>query len=543
MNGNIEHNRVIDVLVIGGGGAGSAAAVQLGRVRRSVVVVDSGEPRNAPAAHMQGYLGHDGAAPADFLARAHNEVRAYGTEIVGDRIIGVTETTDRLVCTTAAGRTYRARRILVATGLRDLLPEIPGVAEHWGDRVIHCPWCHGWEARDQRIAVIDSAPATEGTPGHAIGPHQALLFAQLSDRVTLVANPSGMADDQRERLRLGGVAIVEGPATAITTGEDGNGLAVSLRTDGAADRVGDGSGERVLQVDVAVVAPRFAPNVSMVEHLVDVDDHPSGMGRHVVVDEVTGTTSHPRIFAAGNVADPMQQVLHAAAHGSRVATMINMSLLEDDIENARRTESDQQEWDRRYTDRGEQMWSGQPNGSLVGEVAGLPPGRALDVGCGEGADAVWLAEQGWEVTGTDISTIAIERARAAATARSIDVAFAVADGLADPPPPAAFDLVTVSYPAFPRPRGLAAFGTIADAVVPGGCLLVIGHVLDDDSLRTATEHGFDPDRYLSLDDIVEIVAPDFTIEVDETRERPNAPADAHHSQDRILLARRVSRDR
>lgn len=538
MNGNIEHNRAVDVLVIGGGGAGSAAAVQLGRVRRSVVVVDSGEPRNAPAAHMRGYLGHDGAAPADFVARAHDDVRAYGTEIVGDRIVGVTETTDRLVCMTAAGRTYRARRVLVATGLRDLLPEIPGVAEHWGDRVIHCPWCHGWEVRDQRIAVIDSAPATEGTPGHAIGAHQALMFAQLSDRVTLVATPAGMADDQLERLRLGGVAIEEGPATAITTGEDGNGLAVSLRTDDATDR-DDGSGERMLQVDVAVVAPRFAPNVSMVEHLVGVDDHPSGMGRHVVVDQVTGVTSHPRIFAAGNVADPMQQVLHAAAHGSRVATMINMSLLEEDIENARRADSEQQEWDRRYTDRGEQMWSGQPNGSLVAEVAGLSPGRVLDVGCGEGADAVWLAEQGWEVTGTDISTIAIERARTAATARGINVAFAVADGLADPLPRASFDLVTISYPSFSRPRGLADFWPIADAVAPGGCLLVIGHVLDDDSLHTATEHGFDPDHYLSLDDIVETVSPHFTIEVDETRDRPNAPADAHHSRDRILRARRT----
>ncbi|WP_040492253.1 bifunctional NAD(P)/FAD-dependent oxidoreductase/class I SAM-dependent methyltransferase [Ilumatobacter nonamiensis] len=515
----------IDVLVIGGSAAGSAAALQLGRVRRSVVVVDAGEPRNAPAAHMQGYLGHDGMAPADFVARAHDEVRAYGTEIVVDRIIEVTDDEDRLVGTTESGRTFRARRILLATGLRDLLPDIPGVWENWGDRVIHCPWCHGWEVRDQRIAVIDTT---------GMGTHQALIFAQLSARVTLVVNTEAtLTDEQRERLELAGVAVEDRSVIAIDAQDDH----LTLNLGGAA--VDDSASGR-LDVDVAAVAPRFEPNATVVEHLVDVADHMSDLGRVVAADALTGLTSHPRIHAAGNVADPMQQVLHAAAHGSRVATMLNVSLIEEDLDDARRSAEERTEWNDRYAGRGDQMWSGNPNGSLVAEVSGVAPGRALDVGCGEGADAIWLAQQGWEVTATDISTTAIARARAAASARAVDVSFEAVDAAVDPPPAASFDLVTIAYPSFKRDNGARTFRSILDSVARGGALFVIGHVLDEEALKHAHEHGFDPAIYLLLDDMVDLLPRDFSIEVDDTRERPNAPADSHHSQDRVLVLRRDS---
>lgn len=209
-----------------------------------------------------------------------------------------------------------------------------------------------------------------------------------------------------------------------------------------------------------------------------------------------------------------------------------------DLDRARRSAAEQTEWNERYVERGSQMWSGNPNGSLVAEVSGLIPGRALDVGCGEGADAIWLAQQGWQVTATDISTVAIERARSAGSTLDADVEFRVADAATDPPESASFDLVTIAYPAFKRDNGAPTFRSIAAAVAPGGRLLVIGHVLDDEALRHAADHGFDPEQYLLLDDMREIVADAFTIETDQERERPNAPADSHHSHDRVLIARR-----
>ena len=200
-------NTTIDVLVIGGGAAGSAAALQLGRIRRSVVVIDGVDPRNAPAAHMHGYLGHDGRPPGDFLTTAHAELAAYGVDVVGGRVTRVLEDGDRLACTCENGDVYRARRVVLATGLTDVLPDIPGIGEHWGDRVIHCPWCHGWEVRDQRIAVTDTS---------GIGTHQALLFAQLSDDVTLIRNhDQPLTDDDAERLGLGGVRVEHRQATGV----------------------------------------------------------------------------------------------------------------------------------------------------------------------------------------------------------------------------------------------------------------------------------------------------------------------------------------
>lgn len=307
-------NHHTDVLIIGASAAGAAAALQLGRARRSVVVVDAGEPRNAAAAHMQGYLGHDGLAPTQFLEIAHAELAAYDVVVTPGRIVSVRDDGDRMIATAENGDSYSARRVLLASGLTDVLPEIDGVQEHWGTRVIHCPWCHGWEVRDQRIAVLDTT---------GLGSHQALLFRQLSDEVTLIRNHrQALTDEELDRLQLGGIMVETRPATAIVERED------------RLDVLLNGGGQ--LGVDVAVVAPRFEPNTAMLGDLAEIADHPSGLGRHVVVDEM-GRTSHPKIFAAGNVTDPMQQVLHAAAHGSKIAPMLHIGLINEDIDRAQQS--------------------------------------------------------------------------------------------------------------------------------------------------------------------------------------------------------------
>jgi SAM-dependent methyltransferase len=195
---------------------------------------------------------------------------------------------------------------------------------------------------------------------------------------------------------------------------------------------------------------------------------------------------------------------------------------------------DAEEWDARYATHDGQMWSGRPNGTLVAELQGVAPGRALDVGCGEGADAVWLAGQGWQVTAVDISGVAIDRARNGAPEASVD--WQCRDLLADPPAPSSFDLIVISYPALSHPAGAAGVRAMAAAVVSGGHLLVIGH--DHDHHTDPAEHGFDPADYVSIDEMIEIITSSFEIVTDEVRDRPDPPADARHQTDRILRARR-----
>lgn len=199
-------------------------------------------------------------------------------------------------------------------------------------------------------------------------------------------------------------------------------------------------------------------------------------------------------------------------------------------------------WDLRYADAGDVMWSGNPNGTVEVELADVPPGRALDIGCGEGADALWLAKRGWEVTAVDVSPVAIDRAKAIAAANGMTdaVTWRATNVLTDPPPPGAYDLVLMMYPAFHHPVAPETIRRIVDAVAGGGTLLVVHHVVDQE---LAAEHGFDPSEFVSVAQIAEAVSSaqdcDFTVEVHETRARPNPPPGSHHADDEVLrLARK-----
>ncbi len=384
--------RHCDVAVVGGSAAGLAAALQLGRQRRSVIVIDAGEPRNAPAAHMHSYLGYDGLPPAELAAIGREEVRSYGVEVVAGRAVDVTRTDDgRFRVELVGGHSVIARRVLAATGLVDELPDIDGLAEHWGGDVIHCPFCHGFEVRDQRIVQIVT---------HPMGLHPAGLFRQLSDRFTLVLHDGVDADaPELDALRAAGVNVVDGRVRSI----------VDRRR--RPRRRGRVDGRRPASTPTrwrSAPASACGPTPSH-RSASSRSAHPNGLGDFVETDPI-GETSVPGLYAAGNVTDPSQQVLQAAANGSRVGGMISFSLAHDDIEAAARPSANEADWDHRYG--GDQMWSGNPNGTLVNEIDGLAPGRALDVGAGEGGDAVWLAEQGWQVTANDISQRALDRVAA-----------------------------------------------------------------------------------------------------------------------------------
>ena len=175
------------------------------------------------------------------------------------------------------------------------------------------------------------------------------------------------------------------------------------------------------------------------------------------------------------------------------------------------------------------MWSGRPNGRLVAEVAGLDPGRALDVGCGEGADAIWLARHGWTVTAIDVSDVAVGRAREAAERAGVTVDWVCGDALSTSFPARSFDLVSMQYPALPKAAGEAAVRTLLDTVRPGGLLLAVYHDLDDEHREHMKSRGVDPADYVGADDLVLLLGDDFTVERARRRaaHRPAARRPAH----------------
>jgi SAM-dependent methyltransferase len=197
-----------------------------------------------------------------------------------------------------------------------------------------------------------------------------------------------------------------------------------------------------------------------------------------------------------------------------------------------------EEWDARYGERDRAMWSGRPNGRLVAEVADLRPGRVLDVGCGEGADAIWLAQQGWTVTAIDVAEVAIARARAAAEQAGASVDWIVGDVLATPLPPRSFDLVSLQYPALPKASGDDAVRALLQTIRPGGVLLAVYHDLDHDHLAHLRERGVDPDDYLGIDDLVRLIDDDVTIEHNAVEDRIDPPPNTRHIADVVLRARR-----
>lgn len=511
--------RHADVAIVGGSAAGLAAALQLGRQRRSVIVVDAGEPRNAPAAHMHSFLGREGQPPSGLVAAGREEVRSYGGEILEGRVLAVTRDGDRFRASLDDGRTIVARRVLAATGLVDELPDIEGLAEHWGRDVIHCPFCHGYEARDQRIVQIVT---------HARGLHTAPLFRQLSARLTVLVHGNVAVDeDTVEALRAAGVSVDHGVVQRVVAGADGR--ITSVEVDG-----------RRIEADAIVLSPRFRVRAEPFEPVgLPLTAHPSGVGE-VVETDASGATSVPGLYAAGNVTDPSQQVLQAAADGSRIGGMISFDLAEEDLAALSRPTAGESDWDGRYGD--EHIWSGNPNGALVHEVDAMAPGRALDVGAGEGGDAIWLAERGWRVTATDISRRALDRVEAEATRRNLQVECRHADANADGPfESRAYDLVTAHYASIPRTPDDRAVHNLLDAVAPGGVLLVVSHDLEP---MLADRHGrpFDPLAYVQVDHVAAAVAdaPDWDVEVHDLRPRPPgaAVAASHHVDDIVLRARR-----
>lgn len=468
-----------DVVVVGGGAAGLSAALTLARARRSVTVVDAGEPRNAPAAGVHGLLGLEGMSPVELLARGRDEVLGYGGEVLTGEVVDVSCASYGFSLVLRDGTALRARRLLIATGLVDELPEIPGVREQWGRGVLHCPYCHGWEVRDRKIGVL-------GTDSIAV--RKAMLFRQWSPDVVFFDHDNELEPRDRAKLDALDVEVVGGTISELEIHND----------ELTGVRIANGT---VVAVDAVVVSTQMVARTGLFASIgIKATSHPAGA---FIETDQFGVTSVPGVWAAGNSSDIGAQVGAAAAAGALAAQHINTDLIMKDLDDAvaaavtaqssAETPAvehafDNEYWDQIWTgDRAAAMGSSEPNPHLVHEVAELAPGTALEAGCGAGAEAIWLAERGWRVTGADIAPVALDRAaeRAADAGVAERVQWVQAD-LSTWEPTERYDLVTTHYahPAMPQ---LEFYDRTASWVAPGGTLLIVGHLHRD--AGDGHEHG------------------------------------------------------
>ncbi len=310
-----------DIVVVGGGAAGLSGALALARARRAVLVVDGGQPRNAPAAHVHNYLSRDGAAPSDLLAIGRAEVTGYGGRIISGVVASAArlegqDDRDGFQVTLTNGASVYARRLLVATGLVDELPAVPGVAERWGRDVLHCPYCHGWEVRDQAIGVLATGP---------LAAHQAQLFRQVSADVTLFLHtqPEPSAEES-ERLAARGIAVVRGEVVSLEVTDD---QLSGVRLD---------SGQ-VVPRQAVVVGPRATARADVLVSLGITTTEMRVAGQVIgtyVAAEPSGATAVSGVWVAGNVADLTAQVIGAAAAGLMVGAAVNADLIAEDTARA-----------------------------------------------------------------------------------------------------------------------------------------------------------------------------------------------------------------
>ncbi len=304
--------RDAEVVVVGGGAAGLAASIVLARSRRRVALIDAGQPRNARAHGAHNLLGNEGIPPLELLARGREEAEHYGVQILSGHATSASGTIDNFTVEIDGGATVvHARRVILASGLIDELPDIPGVREAWGESVLHCAFCHGWEVRDQRIGIL-------ARDERAI--HHAMLFRQLSDDVTLFLN--GAADltpEQLDQLAALNVPVVRPRVERLIV--DGSQVK-AVRVDGGIE----------FPMDAFVVAPLLNVRTELFEEL-GGEPAATTLGRHIPADPLGGTAV-PGVFTAGNAGEPMTMLVASAASGVTTGSAVHGQLAAADLADA-----------------------------------------------------------------------------------------------------------------------------------------------------------------------------------------------------------------
>jgi thioredoxin reductase len=298
------HTDTYDIAIVGGGAAGLSAALVLGRARRRVVVIDAGAPRNAPAAHMQGFISRDGTPPSDLLEHARLELRRYGVELVEDRVV---DAGTGFALSLESGRSVEARQVLLATGATDELPDIEGARERWGRDFLHCPYCHGWEVRDQAIGVLGTGPQSV---------EHAHLLRGWSDDVVFFPHTQPVSPDERAALDARGIVAMDGVVAELVVTDDR--LRAVLLDDG-----------QVIQRDAVFIRPAVRAHADGLAATLGCE-----LAGGLVRTDAEGRTSVPGVWAAGNATNPRAQVITAASEGSAAAIAINTELVQHDVDAA-----------------------------------------------------------------------------------------------------------------------------------------------------------------------------------------------------------------
>lgn len=452
-----DMDNIWDCVVIGGGAAGLSAALVLGRARRRVLLVDAGDQSNLAAPGIGGLLGSDGLPPAELYSAGRAELAAYPAVEVRTGEVVMSE--PGFVLELADGTREHTRTVLLATGMEYRGPNISGLEGLWGASVFHCPFCHGWEMRDAPVAVIAQGDRAV---------HSALMMrGWTEDLVVLTNGDSGLGEAQVKQLDAVGIGVDERPIARFIA-DDGELTAVEF-TDGAR-----------LARRGALVAATLHQRSPLAAQLGAVSA-PGPIAADALVVDAFARTSVPGVFAAGDLGAQMPQVATAVASGSQAGAAVVQHLLGEDVGLPvppwpAQTAVTAQYWERHYGQRG-RIWSGRVNAQLAKIAADLPAGRALDLGCGEGGDSVWLAEQGWQVTGVDVSDTALARAVAAAQDRGVAdrVSFERHD-LSESLPDGRFDLVSAQF--LQSPIAMDRAGVLrraAGAVAEGGLLVIVDH--------------------------------------------------------------------
>lgn len=302
-------DRTWDCIVVGGGAAGLSAALVLGRARRRTLLVDAGAPSNIVSDGVGGLLGHDRRPPAELYSAGRRELEGYPTvELRSGEVSDGRRENGRFVLELSDGEREEARRVLLATGMDYTLPDLPGIAERWGSSVFHCPFCHGWEHREQALGVLDRGP---------MGARRALLLRAWSDDVTLYAGgPAELGDDLTEQLGRAGIAVDERRVEGLS-GPPPELAAVVLA--GGAERECHG----------LLVPATMRQRSRLAERLGAEAAEPNPIAADAVQADPTFRTRVPGLFAAGDLTPGMPSVANVVAAGSSAAAMVVHDLVEE----------------------------------------------------------------------------------------------------------------------------------------------------------------------------------------------------------------------